>query len=132
MKAIKKVETIEALGETTSALKIKKAELIEDLFEVQEAAAKQISELSAYDFINLEDYGISYLKCKYNDYMMFCGKIIERSCGKYDGGDFNFYVPPTDYRKLVEFCEGSIEIIKGMQEEVDNRLKEISDNIHKN
>ena len=63
--------------------------------------------------------------------MMYDYKIIERSCGNYDGGDFNSYVPPTDYRKLVEFCEKSTEIIKGMQEEIENRLKEISDNIHK-
>ena len=132
MKAIKKLEIIKAIGETTSALKIKKAELIEDLFKIKYAAEKQILELSSYDFINLEDYGISYLKCKYNDYMMYDYKIIERSCGNYDGGDFNFYVPPTNYRKLVEFCKSADKIIREMQEEVKNRLKDISENIHKN
>ena len=132
MRTIKKVEIIEALGETTSALKIKKEELIEDLFEVQEAAEKQILELSSYDFINLEDYGISYLKCKYNDYMMYDYKIIERSFGNYDGGDFNFYVPPTNYKKLVEFCKSADKIIREMQKEVKNKLKDISENIHKN
>jgi hypothetical protein len=128
MKAIKKLEIIKALGETTSALKIKKAELIEDLFKIKYAAEKQILELSDKNFIDLSDYGISYLNDDY-DYMMFDGKLIERLSG--NCGDFNNYVPQTDFKKLVEFCEKSTEIIKGMQEEVDNRLKEISDNIHK-
>lgn len=124
---------IEALGEKTSALRIKKAELIQDLFEIQRAAEKQILELSSRNFINLENnYGISYLKCKYNNYMMFDGEIIESSRGKYDGGDFNYYVPPTNYKKLVDFCRKSTDIIKDMQDKVEDILKDISDNIHKN
>ena len=125
MKTVSKIEVIKALGETTKSLNQRKKDLIEKLFEIQEACEKNIKEMMSYNLINIEDWGVSFLKRKYNDYMMFDGEIIDAYGGRYDGGDYNQWVPATNYVKLVEFVEKSEDIIKGMQEELSEKLDKI-------
>jgi len=125
MKTISKLEIIAALGETTSALSLRKKELIDKLFEIQVEAEKEISRLKENSLINIEEWDVSYLKCRYNSYMLYDGSVIEYNKGCYDGGDYNYWVPATDYKKLVEFCEKSTEIIKGMQEELAEKLDKL-------
>lgn len=125
MKTITKLEIIAALGETTSALSLRKKDLIDKLFEIQVASEKEILKLSKNNLIDITDWGVDFLERKFNDYMMYDGCIIDEFGGRYDGGDFNEWVPKTDYKKLVEFCEKSTVIIKGMQDELAEKLDKI-------
>lgn len=125
MKTVSKIEIINALGETTKSLNQRKKNLIEKLFEIQEACEKEIKGINSYNLIDIEDWGVSFLKRKYNDYMMFDGEVIDEYGGRYDGGDYNEWVPNTNYRKLIEFCEKSTDIIKGMQDALSEELNKI-------
>ena len=125
MKAITKLEIINALGETTSTLSLRKKDLLEKLFEVQYAAEKEIINLKQHGLIDVSEWGVTFLERKYNNYMMYDGCIIDQDGGRYDGGDFNEWVPATDYKKLVEFCEKSTDIIKGMQDALSEELDKI-------
>jgi hypothetical protein len=123
---ISKLEIIEALGENTTALKEKKKELIERLFEIQKASEKQIQILRKKGLIDISEWGVSFLERRYNDYMMYDREIIDQYGGRYDGGDFNEWVPPTNYEKLLEFVLKSTDIIKGMQSELADKLENIN------
>ena len=125
MKTISKIEIIAALGETTKCLQQRKEDLIDRLFEIQRACEKEITEIMSYDLINIEDWGVSFLKRKYNNYMRYDGAIIDKCGGRYDGGDFNEWVPDTNYKKLIEFCEKSESILKGMQDALSEKLDEL-------
>ena len=131
MKAIKKIQIIEALGETTTALSKRKKELINDLFDVQQAAEKAIQELSVQNLIDISDWNVGFCEGKYNSYMTYNGKVIDKFGGQYDGGDFNSWIPEPDYNALIEFVENCSEIIKGMQDalsEVLDKIDEIKNN----
>ena len=122
MKNLKKIEIINALHVRTSALEKSKEELIDELFDLKDSIAKQLSILNNYEIIDIGDWGISYYEAKYNDYLMYNGNIIDRSYGFYDGGDFNYYVPPTNYKALIEFCLKSDSIIEEMQNAIEKIL----------
>lgn len=124
MKTISKLEIIKALGEKTNELKKRKEVLIEKLFDIQTEAESQIKTLQAHGLIEISDWGVSFLKRRYNDYMTYNDCVIDKSGGRYDGGDFNQWVPPTDYKMLLEFCEKSVDIIKGMQDELNEKLNQ--------
>jgi hypothetical protein len=121
-----KLQIIKSLGEKTTSLSLRKKDLIDKLFDVQIESEKQIKELSSTGLINIEDWGVSFLKRKYNSYLMYEGCVIDYYGGRYDGGDFNEFVPPCDYQKLLKFCENSNEIIKGMQDALAEELVRIS------
>ena len=125
IKAITKIQIIEALGETTTALQRRKKDLVEDLFEVQQLCEKEILSLSSHSLIDISDWGIGFCKGKYNSYMTYNGQVIDKFGGRYDGGDFNSWISATDYNALIEFVSKCDEIIKGMQA----ALLEILDNI---
>lgn len=131
MKTISKKEIIVALGEKTTALNQKKDELVEELFEIQCLAEKQIKRLNSEGIIDISEWGISFLQRKYNDYMMYEGCIIDKFGGRYDGGDFNEWVPETNYKKLIEFCEKADAIIAGMQEAFEEKIASIKANVEK-
>lgn len=124
---ITKLELINALGETTKLLKESRKALIEKLFEVQIAAEKEIIALCEQELITPEDWGVSWLKCRYNNYFCYNGKVIEESYGRYDGGDFNSWVPATDYNQLIEFVKYSQSIIKGMQSALSERIDSVNE-----
>lgn len=121
-----KLQIIKSLGEKTTSLSLRKKDLIDKLFDIQVESEKQIKELSSTGLINIDDWGVSFLKRKYNDYLMYEGRVIDCYGGRYDGGDFNEFVPSCDYQKLLKFCENSNEIIKGMQDAVSEELVRIS------
>lgn len=125
METITKKQMIEALNEKTSSLSLRKNELIDKLFEIQVTAEKQIKELDSFGFINMEDWGISYLRLRYNDYLLYEGELIEYSTGGYDGGDFNSPKPLTNHSKLVDFVLNSVNIIESMQKELEEKLNNI-------
>ena len=125
METITKQQMIEALGEKTTSLSLRKNELIDKLFDIQVAAEKQIRELSELGFIDIENWGISYLRLRYNDYLLYEGELIEYSTGGYDGGDFNSPKPLTNYPKLINFVLNSVSIIESMQKELEERLNKI-------
>ena len=126
MKAITKIQIIEALGETTTALSKRKDELINDLFSVQQVCEKEILELSTHNLIDISDWGVGFCKGKYNSYMTYNGHVIDKFGGKYDGGDFSSWIPAPDYNSLIEFVEKCPEIIKGMQEVLSEVLDKVS------
>ena len=125
MKTISKIEIINALCKTTKALSERKSELIEELFDIQTACETEIIKLKSHGLIDITDWGVSFLECKYNNYMMYDGCIIDKYGSRYDGGDYKEWVPATDYKKLVEFCEKSQDIIKGMQDALSEELNKI-------
>jgi hypothetical protein len=57
--------------------------------------------------------------------MTYNGQVIDKFGGRYNGGDFNSWIPTTDYNALIEFVEKCPEIIEGMQE----ALSEVLDNV---
>ena len=124
MKATK-IQIIEALGETT-ALSKRKEELINELFDVQQTAEKAILELSSHNLIDISDWGVGFYKGKYNSYMTYNGVVIDKFGGKYDGGDFNSWIPAPDYNALIKFVERCPEIIEGMQEALSKVLDKVS------
>ena len=129
-----KLEIIDALKENTSALKLKNEELIDKLFEVQIAAEEQIKELCSYGLIEPESWNVSFMHGKYNDYIMYDGKIVDKYGGRYDGGDFNSWIPKVNYPALIKFVQNADAIIKGMQEELNKKQEELNkkiDNLNK-
>jgi len=132
MEKITKLQIIEALSEKTIMLSERKSVLIDKLFEVQIAAGEEIKKLCQHGFIDPESWGVSWLKLRYNDYMMYDGMMIEYSTGGYDGGDFNSPKPPTCYPKLIEFVSLSTEIIESMQRELDEKLNKIEQTLEDN
>jgi hypothetical protein len=124
--AITKIQIIEALGETTTALSKRKKELINELFDVQQTAEKAIIELSSHNLIDISDWGVGFCKGKYNSYMTYNGHVIDKFGGKYDGGDFNSWIPTPDYNSLIEFVEKCPEIVKDMQEALSEVLDKVS------
>ena len=131
MNAITKIQIIEALGETTTALSKRKKDLVESLFEVQYLCEKEILSLSSHNLIDISDWGIGFCKGKYNSYLTYNGKVIDKFGGRYDGGDFNSWIPAPDYNALIEFVEKCPEIIKGMQEALTEVLDNVSEIIKK-
>ena len=126
MNAITKIQIIEALGETTTALSKRKEELINDLFDVQQAAEKLILELSSHNLIDISKWNVGFFEGKYNSYMTYNGVVIDKFGGKYDGGDFNSWIPAPDYNALIKFVERCPEIVKGMQEALSEVLDKVS------
>jgi hypothetical protein len=121
-----KLGIINVLGETTTTLKESEKELIENLFELKYEAEEQINSLCESGLIDASDWGITYLKGKSFDYMMYDGKIITDTKGGTDGGNYNHKLAPTNYPKLVEFVLKSADIIKGMQDELQEKIEKIN------
>jgi hypothetical protein len=123
---VTKLEMINALGENTSALKESKKDLIEKLFDVQNEAAAQINSLCQNGLIDASEWGITYQEGKLYNYMLYNDEMITKSTGGFDCGDYNYRIAPTNYPKLVEFVLKSADIIKGMQDELQEKIEKIN------
>ena len=124
---ITKFEIIEALSEKTKMLSKRKSELISLLFEAQKAAELQILKLAEHDIIDIEEWDIDYIEGKYENHMTYKHDVISTSGGFYDRGDFNYWIPPCNYKRLVEFVLKSEQIISGMQKQLEENLNKIKD-----
>lgn len=79
--------------------------------------------------VSIDVFGFSYLKCKYNNYLMYEGHMLEgytsHKGGGYDGGDFNYWVPGVS-RIAIFACAKAIEngLIKDATDYIQKSIDE--------
>ena len=93
----------------TKAIRCK--ELYEEIAERTQEIAKSCVSAMERAQIDIEDFGFSYKNGRWNDYLMYEGDQLDGwrlYTGGYDGGDFNYWIPPTS-KDAIFSCAKAIE-----------------------
>ena len=114
-----------------AAVKSKKCfEFYEEIAEKTQSIAKSCVSALEHAEIDIKQFGFSYCKGKYNDYLRYYGKMLDGwriNCGGYDGGDFNSWIPATSPDAVFE-CAEAIKngLIDGVIDEIERELNKRS------
>ena len=108
-----KLELINALNEKTTALNLRKEQLLDKVFDLVKQTENQINELKKSNLIDCSKWKVQWD----NNILYYCGKCIDYTC----------YERFKNISYVLDFCKDSNIIIEEMQKELENKLNELEE-----